>query len=238
MLVDLKNQSALIQAVFAGDLDEVSTLIEQKVDINYQSPSTRLSALHVAAYCSGSSNSSISSLSPLTKNKLSLNLDINNPSETNDEIESDSVGGKFTNCIEIVILLCKSGARVNSKDIKSLTPLHYACRSNSYETVRILLDHQVDVNSRDRNWQSALHICGMYNSVKCAEYLLEHMLNVDVSDRQGRSALAHASFNGNTEMVELLLDNGANDKRHSLKVRLPSRNLHPLRKLNEKFKQK
>lgn len=33
--------------------------------------------------------------------------------------------------IEIVNLLCKAGARVNCKDSKNLTALHYACRSNS-----------------------------------------------------------------------------------------------------------
>lgn len=33
--------------------------------------------------------------------------------------------------IEIVRLLCNAGARVNCKDSKNLTPLHYACRSNS-----------------------------------------------------------------------------------------------------------
>jgi ankyrin repeat protein len=36
-----------------------------------------------------------------------------------------------TDQIEIIRLLCKSGARVNSKDSKSLTALHYACRVNS-----------------------------------------------------------------------------------------------------------
>ena len=33
--------------------------------------------------------------------------------------------------IDIVSLLCKAGARINCKDSKNLTPLHYACRSNS-----------------------------------------------------------------------------------------------------------
>ena len=142
--------------------------------------------MHVAAFCSGSCSSS-------NKNKLCLNFESN-------EAEEEVLNSKYSNYIEIVDLLCKGGSRVNSKDVKSLTPLHYACRSNGYETVRILLDYNADVNSRDKNWQAALHICAMYSSVKCANYLLEHMQNIDVSDRQGRSALAHASFNGNTEV--------------------------------------
>jgi ankyrin repeat protein len=32
---------------------------------------------------------------------------------------------------DIVELLCNSGARVNCKDARYLTPLHYACRSKS-----------------------------------------------------------------------------------------------------------
>jgi ankyrin repeat protein len=198
----------LIQAVFAGDINEVRSLIDQRVDINYQSPSTRLSALHVAAFCSGNVTSSSSN-----KSKLCLNLDAKgNADESGDVGEEDSSSStttttttampnnKYSNFIDIVNLLCKSGARVNSKDIKSLTPLHYACRSNGHETVQILLEHQADVNSRDKNWQAPIHICAMYNSVNCASLIIEHMLNIDVSDRQGRSALAHAAFNGNTEV--------------------------------------
>ena len=33
--------------------------------------------------------------------------------------------------VDIVSMLCKAGARINCKDSKNLTPLHYACRSNS-----------------------------------------------------------------------------------------------------------
>lgn len=34
--------------------------------------------------------------------------------------------------VEIIRLLCKSNARVNIKDAKTLAPLHYACRANNY----------------------------------------------------------------------------------------------------------
>ena len=194
----------MIQAVFFGDINEVRSLIDHKVDINYQNPSTRLSALHVAAFCSGNTSSS-------NKGKLSLNLDAKGGvgEDENDGADEEStatttvVSSKYSNYIEIVDLLCKSGARVNSKDIKSLTPLHYACRSNGHEAVRILLDNQADVNSRDKNWQAPIHICAMYNSIKCAAYILEQMLNIDVSDRSGRSALAHAAFNGNTDVNKI-----------------------------------
>ena len=191
--------------MFSGDVDEVKSLIEQRVDVNYQSQTSRLSALHVAAYCSGNSSTS-------NRNAISLNLDDNNK-DTNENSNdattttatTTATVNKYANFIEIVDLLCKAGSRVNSKDAKSLTPLHYACRSNSHETVRILLANQADVNSRDKNWQAALHICAMYNAVKCASLLLEHMLNIDVSDRQGRSALAHAAFNGNTQVSLALI---------------------------------
>ena len=33
--------------------------------------------------------------------------------------------------LEIIDLLCSAGARVNSKDSKCLSPLHYACRSKN-----------------------------------------------------------------------------------------------------------
>jgi ankyrin repeat protein len=48
--------------------------------------------------------------------------------------------------VDIVRMLCKAGARINCKDSKNLTPLHYACRSNS-EVSRLLFVCLVVVQS-------------------------------------------------------------------------------------------
>ncbi|CAF0712711.1 unnamed protein product [Brachionus calyciflorus] len=200
MVIDLRTESPLIQAVFTANLDEVKSLLNKKVEVNHQSQNGKIRALHVAAHCSGN-------FKPVQKEEA-------HESDVSDE-------GMHEIYIEIVRLLCKFGARVNIKDTNQLTPLHYACRSNSHKAVEILLENQADVNSRDKNWQTPLHICSMYNSVECARLILPYILNIDASDKQGRSALAHACFNGHYEMVEILLENGANCNIHDKQERKP-----------------
>jgi ankyrin repeat protein len=80
--------------------------------------------LHVAAHCCGYTFKK--------KHRASEEKD-----EADDENEEKSQEAtceqQLANSeqIEILRLLCKSGARVNSKDSKSLTALHYACRVNN-----------------------------------------------------------------------------------------------------------
>ena len=110
MIYDLKAESCLIRAVFHGDIDEVTDLINNKADVNYQSSYGRLTALHAAAHCCEYRNK---------------NIETNYYENDNDDDDYND------NYIEILKILLKSGARINSKDGKNLTPLHYACRSNS-----------------------------------------------------------------------------------------------------------
>lgn len=54
MIIDLKSESPLIQTVFDGNIEKFQTLINnKKADANYQSSSSRIGLLHIAAYCSG-----------------------------------------------------------------------------------------------------------------------------------------------------------------------------------------
>uniref|UniRef100_A0A671RXH9 Serine/threonine-protein phosphatase 6 regulatory ankyrin repeat subunit A-like n=1 Tax=Sinocyclocheilus anshuiensis TaxID=1608454 RepID=A0A671RXH9_9TELE len=101
---------------------------------------------------------------------------------------------------EIIELLILSGARVNAKDNKWLTPLHRAVASCSEEAVQVLLKHSADVNARDKNWQTPLHVAVSHKAVRCAEALVPLLSNVNVSDRAGRTALHHAAFSGHLEV--------------------------------------
>lgn len=119
-----------------------------------------------------------------------------------------------------------SGARVNAKDNKWLTPLHRAVASCSevrhvlgttninklmfsgslmsslcaQEAVQVLLKHSADVNARDKNWQTPLHVAAAHKAVRCAEALVPLLSNVNVSDRAGRTPLHHAAFSGHLEV--------------------------------------
>jgi len=61
-----------------------------------------------------------------------------------------------------------TGAKVNTKDSKWLTPLHRACATGSEACIRVLLEHQADVNARDKCWQIPLHIVAAHNFLSAA----------------------------------------------------------------------
>ena len=82
----------------------------------------RVTALHAAAHCCENSS------------KLKRYSTDQDSSEQQSQQDNSSNSDKLQikkKYIEIVRLLCKAGARVNCKDSKNLTPLHYASRSNS-----------------------------------------------------------------------------------------------------------
>lgn len=68
------------------------------------------------------------------------NDDEENEKEKDDDDDNDNeTNNNNTNKITkddqnllICRLLCKSGARINLKDSNSLTPLHFACRTNNH----------------------------------------------------------------------------------------------------------
>lgn len=72
----------------------------------------KISALHIAVHCRS-----------IEGDKGEQSTD--QQSSINEDKPDDQI-------VEIVRVLCKSGARVNIKDAKNLTPLHYACRVNNY----------------------------------------------------------------------------------------------------------
>ena len=98
-----------MQAIFVGDADQVKSLIGKHIDVNYQSSNGRVAAIHAAAHCCDNSA------------KLAR--------QAGGEEESKSSASQRH--LDILRMLCAAGARINCKDSKNLTPLHYACRSNS-----------------------------------------------------------------------------------------------------------
>lgn len=77
-----------------------------------------MSALHAAAHCCENSS----------KQRRKSSEQAAPGGESDKTSERSAARQKH---VDIVSMLCKAGARINCKDAKNLTPLHYACRSNS-----------------------------------------------------------------------------------------------------------
>lgn len=92
-----------------------------------------MTALHAAAHCCESSSK------PIDPDSEPSNDAANeaNSQQTSDEIKEKIDSPNRDTFIHILNSLLRAGAKVNSKDSKNLTPLHYACRSNS-EVITLL----------------------------------------------------------------------------------------------------
>ena len=102
-----------------------------------QSPHSRIAALHIAAYCSGSFYRPTSRETKYGSDAVYDGEDNNNDDDNDggsgeDEDDDEAVAKSINKYVRIVELLCAAGARVDCKDAKNLTPLHYACRTNGH----------------------------------------------------------------------------------------------------------
>lgn len=68
------------------------------------------------------------------------------------------VDDKRFNQAKIAKLLIDAGADINIQDDEGITPLHLACRSNSYELVQLLIDNGANVNPPPKE-PGICHLC-------------------------------------------------------------------------------
>ncbi|RYP76157.1 hypothetical protein DL771_001981 [Monosporascus sp. 5C6A] len=97
--------------------------------------------------------------------------------------------------------LLGTGARINSKDYKGKTPLHWASRNGHDTVVKQLLEGGADANAKDNDGRTPLHLAseGQDTVVK---QLLEGGADANAKDNYNRTPLHLASENGRDTMVK------------------------------------
>ena len=75
--------------------------------------------------------------------------------------DDDSSDQERKDMEKIVKLLVKSGANVGKKNVMGWTPLHFAARGASLDSVKFLLVQRPDVNAADNRKQTPLFIAAM-----------------------------------------------------------------------------
>ena len=102
------------------------------------------------------------------------------------------------------------GARVNSLNLRSVTPLHVAAEKGHYGVAMFLVLNGADVNARGDHGTRPLHKAVLGGNAGLVEYLIDEGAQVDATER-GMTALHHAVLKeGAKDASVALVRRGAN----------------------------
>ena len=118
-------------------------------------------------------------------------------------------------------LLDKDPALLNLRDENGKTPLLWACRGESPETVAFLLGRGADVTLSDDGGFTPLHASSARDDVASMRLLLEKGSDPNARDLEGRSPLNLAAASGALSAVRLLIENKADLESRDSRGRTP-----------------
>ncbi|XP_030849172.1 uncharacterized protein LOC583722 isoform X2 [Strongylocentrotus purpuratus] len=90
---------------------------------------------------------------------------------------------------ELAIRLMQIPLLANSRDGRSVAPIHVASKSGSLDVVIALLDHGVDVNTRGYAGSTPLHVSSQAGQIQVANTLLNHGADITIVDDSGNTAV-------------------------------------------------
>jgi len=119
-----------------------------------------------------------------------------------------AIGGR----LGIVRMLLAAHAKVDVRDSKLWTPLHYACHQGHVEVVKALLDAGADIEAKDNLGCPPLLVCCIMGTVEAALELLSGGADPNATDNDGFTAIQSAIGQEHPELVRLLLMFNADPK--------------------------
>ena len=126
-------------------------------------------------------------------------------------------------------MLIKSGAKVNSKTIKTSivlsareaggvanttyadcdTPLHIAVKNGQEEATKVLLKYGANVNEKGDNNSTPLHLASLYGHSNIMKILIENKADVHAKNKYDRSPLHYAAEKKTPDAINFLIKHGA-----------------------------
>jgi ankyrin repeat protein len=111
---------------------------------------------------------------------------------------------------DIVTLLLKFGANIETTDPAGSRALHWAVKNDHPDTVRLLLSHGAEIDPLGPANLTPLQSAAMDNQVQMAELLIEKGADVNAIGQNGKTAMMLSIHEENLiPMWQLLVDNGA-----------------------------
>jgi ankyrin repeat protein len=111
--------------------------------------------------------------------------------------------------IDLVKSLISSGANINAKDDRGMTPLHEAAYYGQREVAKVLIAKGANVNETDTAGQTPLHIAANFGAKFVPELLLANGANISARDVAGNTPLHAAAYclegSPTRDLLELLI---------------------------------
>jgi len=203
---------AFIEAVRAGQLEEVQRLLDAGADVNATGNATSGSWWYNQA--PAITHAVLTDHSDVVRLLIAHGADLNMGEKGYGDTALHTAA--HLNNVEIVKILLESGADPNpySKHKDWETPLHYAAEAGAVEAIQALVDSGIDVDTRKDQGLSAL-----LNTLKTGRpdfttkvvtVLLDNGADPNLTDERGNSALHFAAAKGMTEVIPNLIENKAN----------------------------
>jgi len=196
-------------AVSAGDLDQVRTLLEADSTLMESKGNRGFSPLHTACY---------------TGQVAIANYLLDNGADIKAQDIFQSVP-LHRACFfpdpdrDLILRLIDMGSSVNAKGGDGVTPLHWAAYRGGPQVATLLLEMGADVNVMEKNGISPLHRAAQTGDIEVAKILIAHGADVNIYDKfegpvrandiLGTALQIAINYSPNDEMATLLLDNGA-----------------------------
>ena len=116
------------------------------------------------------------------------------------------------NAPEMITLLIREGAVIDSKAHENFTPLHFAVYRNgdAVEAARCLLEAGANIEAKTVSRTTPLGLAAFENNAACAELLLEFGANIEAENSKGDTSLHISVHKDDISIARLLLARGAN----------------------------
>lgn len=101
---------------------------------------------------------------------------------------------------EVVEYIAKRTERINSIDVKGITPLHLAVRKNRLDLVAVLVDNGANIIIRDKENRTVMFDAVAENNIEMICTLKLNGCDVNFYDKKGVSPLMYATWQTNRQM--------------------------------------
>ena len=191
--------TALYNAIWAGNAKEAKALLEQGADVN------AMDRFQESVLMCAVKNRHVE----IVKLLLAAGANVNFVNRFQESVLMRAVKNGH---VEIAKLLIDAWADVNSVDSSQRSVLMQAVMGKHVEIAKLLIDAGANVNVVDRFKESVLMRAVAWGcQAEMIKLLIDAGANVNYKDNVGRSILQIAEQNGSTEIVDLLKSAGAKE---------------------------